>query len=74
MNIVICDDDDKVIKNVANVCRNVLSVKSKISAFHSAESLIQNLTNDEENAEQPSDDVDKIYGRSMDKWKKIKHI
>lgn len=48
MNIVICDDDDKVIKNVANVCRNVLSVKSKISAFHSAESLIQNLTNDEE--------------------------
>lgn len=48
MNIVICDDDDKVIKNVANVCRNVLSVKSKISAFRSAESLIQNLTNDEE--------------------------
>lgn len=48
MNIVICDDDDKVIKNVANVCRNVLLVKSKISAFRSAESLIQNLTNDEE--------------------------
>lgn len=33
MNIVICDDDDKVIKNVANVCRNVLSVKSKLVLF-----------------------------------------
>lgn len=47
MNIVICDDDKNIIEEVAAVCKECLSESVSIYAFQSAESLLQNLTNED---------------------------
>lgn len=47
MNIVICDDDKNIIEEVAAVCKECLSENVSIYAFQSAESLLQNLTNED---------------------------
>lgn len=43
MNIVICDDERKVIEDVGSVCRECLSPDVKLYGFRSAESLLKNL-------------------------------
>lgn len=43
MNIVICDDERKVIEDVGSICREYLSPDVKLYGFRSAESLLKNL-------------------------------
>lgn len=43
MNIVICDDERKVIEDVGSICRECLSPDVKLYGFRSAESLLKNL-------------------------------
>ena len=43
MNIVICDDERKVIEDVGSICRECLSPDAKLYGFRSAESLLKNL-------------------------------
>ena len=43
MNIVICDDERKVIEEVGAICRECLSQNVKIYGFQSAESLLKKL-------------------------------
>lgn len=43
MNIVICDDERKVIEDVGLICRECLSPDVKLYGFRSAESLLKNL-------------------------------
>ena len=43
MNIVICDDERKVIEDVGLICRECLSPDDKLYGFRSAESLLKNL-------------------------------
>lgn len=43
MNIVICDDERKVIEDVGSICRECLSPDVKLYGFQSAESLLKNL-------------------------------
>lgn len=45
MNIVICDDDMQIIKEVVEVCKQTLADKASFYLFQSAESLIKNLSN-----------------------------
>lgn len=43
MNIVICNDERKVIEDVGSICREYLSPDVKLYGFRSAESLLKNL-------------------------------
>ena len=43
MNIVICDDERKVIEDVGSICREYLSPDVNLYGFRSAESLLKNL-------------------------------
>lgn len=43
MNIVICDDERKVIEDVGSICREYLSPDVKLYGFRLAESLLKNL-------------------------------
>ena len=43
MNIVICDDERKVIEDVGSICRECLSPDVKLYGFRSAEILLKNL-------------------------------
>lgn len=43
MNIVICDDERKVLEDVGSICRECLSPDVKLYGFRSAESLLKNL-------------------------------
>lgn len=43
MNIIICDDERKVIEDVGSICREYLSPDVKLYGFRSAESLLKNL-------------------------------